>query len=152
MTPQAKTFLGPLCFAALLALLTPAPGRAIAETTCHARCADGDCWCVLCNCGCSTGVLTPNAPWCGERRPMTAHVSQGVTSLVLPFLGDAGELALSYNSVARNADHGSASSASGAGFYYTPDPGFTGQDSFTFRICNFYGQCDYGTVLVDVLP
>ena len=151
-TPRFSILLGSFLLLTIVSLLAAAPGRALTETSCHARCADGDCWCVLCNCGCSTGVLTPNVPWCGERRPMVSYTTQNTGAYVYPFVGDAGEVNLSSNSVARQGSHGLVSTQSGGGFFYSPDPGFVGQDSFTFRICNLSGQCDYGTVLVDVLP
>ena len=83
---------------------------------------------------------------------MVVHTTKDTGVYVMPFVGDVGEILLSHNSLARDASHGGVSVASGGGFYYSPNPGFTGQDSFTFRICNFWGQCDLGTVLIDVVP
>lgn len=59
---KSDPLLSSLFFFAVLAIFAAAPGRAISETSCHARCADGDCWCILCNCGCTTGVFVPNVP------------------------------------------------------------------------------------------
>lgn len=149
---NSTKLLGPVLAFVALAILTPQTSSAISETSCHARCANGDCWCILCNCGCSTGVVVPNDPWCGERRATVTHTYQNVGVYVRSFVGDAGEILLSSNSVVRQASHGGVSVQSGGAFYYSPNPGFTGQDSFTFRICNFYSQCDLGTALIDVVP
>ena len=35
---------------------------------------------------------------------------------------------------------------------YTPDPDYNGQDTFTYTICNSFGDCSTATVVVDVLP
>jgi hypothetical protein len=35
---------------------------------------------------------------------------------------------------------------------YTPDPGFSDTDSFTYRICDTAGQCDTATVIIIVGP
>ncbi|MEM7105474.1 MAG: Ig-like domain-containing protein [Bacteroidota bacterium] len=37
-------------------------------------------------------------------------------------------------------------------FTYTPDPGFTGEDSFTYEICDPAGLCDQATVTIVVTP
>lgn len=147
-----NTLLGSLLVFAALALFAPTPSQARPATTCSARCANGTCWCILCDCGCSTGVFVPNNPWCGDRRATVVHTTQDTPVYVRPFDGDAGDLNLSSNSIAREPDHGGVGVASGAAFFYEPDPGFTGQDSFTFKICSVFGYCDLGTVLVDVVP
>lgn len=35
---------------------------------------------------------------------------------------------------------------------YAPDPDYNGQDTFTYTICNSFGDCSTATVVVDVLP
>ena len=149
---QSNVLLSSLLFCVALAVLAPMPSHARPATTCSARCANGQCWCVLCDCGCSTGVLAPNNPWCGEKRPAVVQTPQHTFAYVRPFEGDVADLNLSSGAIVRGPSHGGASTQSGGAFGYSPEPGFTGLDSFTFRICSVYGSCDFGTVLVDVLP
>ena len=37
-------------------------------------------------------------------------------------------------------------------FSYIPQNGFTGEEHFTYQICNALGKCDWGTVSIYVLP
>ena len=37
-------------------------------------------------------------------------------------------------------------------FIYTPDPGFWGDESFTYALCNTSGLCDSATVVIKVVP
>ena len=37
-------------------------------------------------------------------------------------------------------------------FSYIPQNGFTGEEHFTYQICNDFGKCDWGTVSIYVLP
>lgn len=45
-----------------------------------------------------------------------------------------------------------AATADANGLFYTPNPGFVGADSFTFRATDAAGASDTGTVQLDVLP
>src|SRR5712692_7997231 len=38
-----------------------------------------------------------------------------------------------------------------AAFSYEPNPSFVGQDSFTYQVCNSSGECDTGTVHLNVI-
>jgi len=40
--------------------------------------------------------------------------------------------------------------ASGTGFIYTPNTGYTGFDSFTYQICDNQGLCDVATVTIEI--
>ena len=40
----------------------------------------------------------------------------------------------------------------GDSIVYTPTPGFTGQDQFTYVTCDPFNECDTATVTIDVLP
>lgn len=51
-----------------------------------------------------------------------------------------------------NAAHGSLSLASGGSFTYTPDPGFTGSDSFTYTANDAGGASNVATVTIGVAP
>lgn len=35
---------------------------------------------------------------------------------------------------------------------YIPDPNYNGSDSFTYTVCNSFGDCSTATVVVDILP
>ena len=39
---------------------------------------------------------------------------------------------------------------SDGGFDYTPDPGFTGTDSFTYQVCDSFGRCDTAEVALSI--
>ncbi|OWY23685.1 hypothetical protein C7N43_31880, partial [Sphingobacteriales bacterium UPWRP_1] len=41
--------------------------------------------------------------------------------------------------------------AAGTGFIYTPNPGYTGFDSFTYQICDPEGLCDVATVTIEII-
>ncbi|SMC78052.1 T9SS type B sorting domain-containing protein [Cellulophaga tyrosinoxydans] len=49
-------------------------------------------------------------------------------------------------------DNGTPNNPSDDVVTYTPDPDFNGQDTFTYTICNSFGDCSTATVVVDVLP
>ncbi|HJX28712.1 MAG TPA: Ig-like domain-containing protein [Thermoanaerobaculia bacterium] len=137
--------LGPLLFVAILAVFTPTPGYA--AISCSANCPNGSCWCLFCSCGCSGGN-----PQCGDQQASVAHVSQATLGVIEPFKGETGEVDLSSIKIARPASHGVVTVEGDGRFLYSPDPDFTGLDSFTFSACNFKGDCDLATVLVDVVP
>lgn len=50
------------------------------------------------------------------------------------------------------ADNGTPNDPSDDIVTYTPDPDFNGQDTFTYTICNSFGDCSTALVIVDVLP
>ena len=66
--------------------------------------------------------------------------------VVDPDEGDAFTL-----SIVTQPTHGVAS-ADAAGLYYTPDGGYTGPDSFTFRVTDLAGDSSTAQVLVNVIP
>lgn len=49
-------------------------------------------------------------------------------------------------------DNGTVSIAPNGDFTYTPDPGFTGTDTFTYQTCDAGPLCDTATVTITVLP
>ena len=49
-------------------------------------------------------------------------------------------------------DNGTPNNPSDDVVTYTPDPDYNGQDTFTYTICNSFGDCSTATVVVDVLP
>ncbi|MDY6992898.1 MAG: Ig-like domain-containing protein, partial [Pseudomonadota bacterium] len=48
--------------------------------------------------------------------------------------------------------HGSTTVNPDGTVTYTPEPGFSGSDEFTYMVCDVAGQCDTGTVSVQVTP
>jgi hypothetical protein len=66
--------------------------------------------------------------------------------------GGPGDIDFSTVSIARAAGHGEITAGDDGSFLYLPERDFTGLDSFTFKVCNFSGDCDLGTVLIDVVP
>lgn len=56
------------------------------------------------------------------------------------------------NGTVTQDDGGSPADPSDDTFTYTPDPGFTGADSFTYTLCDDQGNCSTATVSVVVNP
>lgn len=137
------TFLGSLLILAALVVLAPAPGRAETGEPCAIKCEKGSAACVDGGCVCVEG-----SPRCGgSNRVIGIRTPQGAPVIVGPFGGD-----VSYVTVGRNPDHGNVNVMSDGSLLYAPYPPFIGLDSFTFNACNGSGQCEPGTVLVDVTP
>ncbi len=63
---------------------------------------------------------------------------------------DAGDI-LSVNTVpVVDATNGTLMLSSNGSFSYTPDPGFTGTDTFTYSVCDSFGLCDTATVSLTI--
>lgn len=54
--------------------------------------------------------------------------------------------------VSDNPDNGTVVMNPDGSFTYTPNPDFSGTDSFTYTVCDADGLCDAATVTIDVLP
>lgn len=76
---------------------------------------------------------------------------QAVSLDVLPNDSDPASYALSVTSVTQPA-HGGAVLGSGGNVTYTPAPGWSGTDSFTYALSNGHGGAATGTVTIAVVP
>ncbi len=76
----------------------------------------------------------------------SAQAGPFMPDVIDPDEGDAFTL-----SIVTQPTHGAAA-ADANGLYYTPDAGFTGSDSFTFRVTDLAGDSATAQVLVNVIP
>ncbi len=78
----------------------------------------------------------------------TTLVGQPVTTDVL--VNDKGSLDPTTLTVTVNPAHGSVTVNTGGTVTYTPAPGYSGTDIYTYRVCDTSGQCTTATVSVNV--
>ncbi|HEY9419860.1 MAG TPA: Ig-like domain-containing protein [Thermoanaerobaculia bacterium] len=140
-----RNLLGSLFIFTVLTLLSSTP--LYAALSCRAQCTGGTCSCWFCSCSCDSN----GGAHCGERQAVVTHTTKGTLATIEPFAGaKEGEVDFSTIEIARSAGYGELSYRGDGTFLYFPAGDFVGLDSFTFNACNFYGECDYATVLIDV--
>ncbi len=145
-----RTLLKSLILAAIITAFASASSQATIALQCKASCSGGgSCSCWFCSCGCTGG----GDPWCGSQQVTTANCSQDSLAVIRPFEGyDTNGVDLAGVQVESVAQNGSVTPNNDGTFLYTPNPGFSGLDSFSFRVCTFSGDCGLGQVLVNVNP
>ena len=145
-----RTLLKTLILTAVLATLASAPSHASFAINCHATCTGGSCSCWFCGgCSCSS----TGRPLCGGQEALAANCEQGSLTFIKPFDGhDTKEIDFSSVRVESAAKNGAVEAGEDGIFLYTPDPEFTGLDSFSFRVCNYSDECTVEQVLVSVNP
>ncbi|PIE65338.1 MAG: hypothetical protein CSA24_02780, partial [Deltaproteobacteria bacterium] len=97
-------------------------------------------------------VGAPNAPPLGVDDVAETSQDQPVTVNVLSNDSDpeGGPLTVS-DTLAEGPTHGTVTIDDAGMITYTPDPGFVGEDVFTYQVCDAVGACDTVDVRIDVL-
>ncbi|MGH2711435.1 MAG: Ig-like domain-containing protein, partial [Actinomycetota bacterium] len=111
-------------------------------------------------CDTATVNITVSAPPPPPNNPPVATDDVAITSFETPVAVGVsandtdpdGNLDPSTVQVTSNPSNGSVSCANNGVCTYTPDPGFSGSDSFEYEVCDTNGACDGATVTVTVDP
>ncbi|MBC2839150.1 Ig-like domain-containing protein [Robiginitalea sp. SC105] len=61
---------------------------------------------------------------------------------------DSGDVLSVSTTPVSNVSNGTLVLAADGGFTYSPDPGFTGTDNFTYQVCDSFGLCDTAAVTI----
>lgn len=126
---------------------TPDPGFEGTDTFAYGVC-DPSGACASATVTVSVTAPPPGALAVGDD---TASTRPDAGVIVKATANDLGDLDQSTLEVVSGPEHGTASNVGGSGnLRYEPDPGFTGVDVFTYRICDVAGVCDTATVTVTV--
>lgn len=94
----------------------------------------------------SPGVLGNDVHHAATLQP---HPQLGTAPLATPTAATSPGQRLSAELVAPTA-HGTIDLAADGAFYYVPEPGFSGVDSFSYRSVDFFGESDVVTVTLEV--
>lgn len=135
---------------------TPDPGFIGTDNFSYLLCDDGIP--SLCDVAVVTIVVTPDDPP-GNNPPIAqddfAQTNQDtpVSGSVIPNDGDPDGDPLTVNPVpVSGPNNGSVTLLPNGDYTYTPDPGFSGTDTFVYSVCDPGPLCDEATVTIEVLP
>jgi uncharacterized repeat protein (TIGR01451 family) len=100
-------------------------------------------------CDTATVTVVVNGPPVAAADAATTPYHRSVTIPVLGNDRDPEREALTITRIAGQPRHGSVTVVNGA-LVYTPDDGYIGPDTVTYRICDPHGQCDEAVVTIRV--
>jgi hypothetical protein len=91
-------------------------------------------------------------PVANDDAASTAHNTPVVINVAANDTDPDADLVLSSVTILSGPANGSAVSNGDGTVTYTPNPGFSGLDTFTYEICDITGLCDDAQVQIDVAP